>query len=90
MNLPLPVTSKLEWLLGSVYFVRQHFWVVVGLGLIAGFGRVIQLGNFGETSNFLYVLLEIIIESALSIGSTGSSGLSLQEANSKVAARIAK
>lgn len=61
MNLPLPVTSKLEWLLGSVQFIRQHFMVIVGLGLIAGFGRVMQLGGFGEITTFLYIFLEKLL-----------------------------
>ncbi|RDC62119.1 hypothetical protein [Adhaeribacter pallidiroseus] len=64
MNAPPPAANKLTWLLGSVHFIRQHFLVIAGLGLLSGIGRVIQLGSFGEISSFQFILLEIIIELA--------------------------
>jgi len=36
----------------------------LGLGLISAFGRVIQLGGFGEIPAWLNIVLEIIVESS--------------------------
>jgi hypothetical protein len=36
----------------------------MGLGLIAALGRVIQLGGFGEITNWMNIVLEVVIESA--------------------------
>ena len=36
----------------------------MGLGFIAAFGRVIQLGGFGQITTWMNVILEIVIESA--------------------------
>ena len=38
--------------------------VVLGLGLIAAFGRVIQLGGFGVVSTSTNIILEGIVETA--------------------------
>jgi hypothetical protein len=48
----------------SIQFFGAHFVFVFGAGLIAAFGRSIQLGALGEISGGLNTLLEIIIESA--------------------------
>ena len=37
---------------------------IMGLGFIAAFGRVIQLGGFGQITTWMNVILEIVIESA--------------------------
>jgi hypothetical protein len=56
--------NKLVWLNGSLRFFRQHFYTIFLLGLIAGFGRVIQLGGFGEITASANLILEVVIESA--------------------------
>lgn len=48
----------------AVYFFKKHMGVILLLGLIAGFGRVIQLGGFGEISPGMNIVLEVIIESS--------------------------
>jgi hypothetical protein len=52
------------FLTNTFYFFRRHFPVIIGVGLIAGFGRVIQLGGFGPVSSLMHMLLEVMIESA--------------------------
>ncbi|WP_338869467.1 hypothetical protein WBJ53_20200 [Spirosoma sp. SC4-14] len=64
MNLQPQLSEKLNWLQNSFYFIRKHYIVVLGAGLVAGFGRVVQLGGFGPISSTTHLLLEIIIESA--------------------------
>lgn len=57
-------SDKLHCLYNAIYFFKQHFGVITGLGLIAAFGRVIQLGGFGEITSPTSIILEIVIESA--------------------------
>ena len=57
-------SDKLNWLHHTFYFVKQHFVVLLGLGLIAGLGRTIQLGAFGQVSTLMNIFLEVIIESS--------------------------
>ncbi|QNF31597.1 hypothetical protein HUW51_02225 [Adhaeribacter swui] len=64
MNLPFRISGKLSWLFGSFSFIGQHFKVIMALGFIAGLGRVIQLGGFGEVTSVTHIVLEVIIESA--------------------------
>ncbi|MEJ0105159.1 MAG: hypothetical protein WDO19_22535 [Bacteroidota bacterium] len=64
MKLPVEISSKLNWIRSAAYFFKKHFIVVFGLGLIAAFGRTIQLGAFGPITSWLNISLEIIIESA--------------------------
>jgi len=56
--------NKLTTLKNAIYFIKKHFLVILGLGLISAFGRVIQLGGFGEIPGWVYMVLEIIIESS--------------------------
>lgn len=58
------LSEKLTCLDSSLAFIRRHFLVVTGLGLVAGLGRVIQLGGFGEITSSTHIFLELIIESA--------------------------
>src|SRR5687767_1977237 len=60
-QLTLPL-SKLDLLFSSLFFIRKHFKILVGLGLIAAFGRVIQLGGFGEIPTWANIVLEVIVE----------------------------
>jgi len=64
MNIPINLSKKLFCLQSTLYFFKKHFLVIVGLGLIAAFGRVIQLGGFGEISSTTNVISEIAVESA--------------------------
>ena len=64
MNTCFNFSDKLISLQNAVYFFKKHYLVVIGLGLIAAFGRVIQLGGFGEITSTADVFLEIIIEAS--------------------------
>ncbi len=64
MGLPGYPANKFDWLNTTAYFLRKHFAVVMALGLVAAFGRVIQLGGFGQVTSTTSVILEIVIESA--------------------------
>jgi hypothetical protein len=64
MNTSSTLFNQLNWLYSTIYFFKKNFLVLAGLGLIAAFGRVIQLGGFGEISSFLNITLEVVIESA--------------------------
>ncbi len=59
-----PLTSLLTWLLHTVGFFKRHLAVILMLGLIAAFGRVIQLGGFGEITSWMNISLEVVVESA--------------------------
>lgn len=50
MSLSFAFLRNLSFLKHTIYFFQKHFWVVLGLGLIAALGRVIQLGGFGAIS----------------------------------------
>ncbi|MPR33309.1 hypothetical protein [Salmonirosea aquatica] len=64
MNHPLRLFEKLDCFHSAVNFFRKHFLIVLGLGLIAALGRVIQLGGFGEISSGVTIILEVVVESA--------------------------
>ncbi len=61
MNFNLP--DKLSLLNNTLYFFKKHFVAIMGLGLIAALGRVIQLGGFGEIANWMGIVLEVVVES---------------------------
>jgi hypothetical protein len=63
MNLLFELSGKLNLLNNTIYFFKKHFIVITGLGCIAAFGRVIQLGGFGEITFWLNVVLEVVVES---------------------------
>ena len=52
MNLLPERSGKLNLLNNTIQFFKKHFLVITGLGCIAAFGRVIQLGGLGG-NNFL-------------------------------------
>jgi hypothetical protein len=64
MQSPIRFASRLDWLYSSLRFFQKHMAVIMGLGLVAGLGRVIQLGGFGEIPAWMNVVLEIIVESS--------------------------
>lgn len=57
-------SPKLVPLKASLLFVKKHFYTIFALGLIAAFGRVIQLRGFGEIPSWLHIALEVIIETS--------------------------
>jgi len=64
MNLSFNHPGKWSLLNNTVYFFKKHFLTIIGLGLIAALGRVIQLGGFGQITNWMNVILEVVVESA--------------------------
>jgi hypothetical protein len=64
MNLSFNLYNKFVTLQNAIHFFKKHFLVITALGLIAAFGRVIQLGGFGEIAAWTNVLLEVLIESS--------------------------
>ncbi len=64
MNLSFNHPDKWSLLNNTVYFFKKHFLTIMGLGLIAAFGRVIQLGGFGQITSWMNVILEVVVESA--------------------------
>lgn len=56
--------SHLEPMITALTFMKQHWMILLSLGLISGLGRVIQLGGFGEVSTTTHTLLEIVVEGA--------------------------
>ena len=44
--------------------MKKHFYTIFALGVIAAFGRVVQLRGFGEIPSWMYFLLEVIIETS--------------------------
>ncbi len=61
----MPILSlDANWLTDSLYFVKKHFVVIITLGLVAAFGRVIQLEGFGPIPTWLNIVLEVFIEAA--------------------------
>ena len=56
--------NKLTTLNNAIYFIKKHFLVILSLGLVSAFGRVIQLGGFGEIPGWVNIILEIIVESS--------------------------
>lgn len=64
MNLSFNLADKLSLLNNTFYFVKKHLMTIMGFGLIAAFGRVIQLGGFGQITSFMNIILEVAVESA--------------------------
>ena len=64
MTLPSKIAKTLDWTLYTIRFCQHHFLFIFSLGLIAAFGRAIQLRAFGPVSPTAHVLLEIVVEFA--------------------------
>ncbi|MBD0293677.1 MAG: hypothetical protein ICV84_00525 [Flavisolibacter sp.] len=58
------LTNRLNCLLNAIYFLKKHYAVILTLGLIAAFGRVMQLGGFGKIASWMNIVLEVVVESA--------------------------
>lgn len=43
--------QSLTWLRETLLFFRDHYLIVLGLGLTAAIGRIVQLGAFGCVSD---------------------------------------
>jgi len=64
MNLSVSILKNLTWLIQTILFFKKHLLIILGLGLVAAFGRAAQLGAFGPVNSFYYYFLEISIQSA--------------------------
>ena len=64
MNLFTNLSKRLSLLCSILYFLKKHLIIIFGLGLIAAFGRVIQLGGFGPITQRFNIFLEVVIEFA--------------------------
>ncbi|WP_221394477.1 hypothetical protein [Dyadobacter sp. NIV53] len=64
MILSVRILKNSAWVIQALLFFKNHLSVILGLGLIAAFGRAAQLGAFGPVTSFYHYLLEIIIQSA--------------------------
>src|SRR5580765_7341341 len=64
MNLLANFFNRLSLLNYMLYFLKKHLIVILGLGLIAAFGRVIQLGGFGQITSRVNIFLEVVVEFA--------------------------
>lgn len=64
MNSSSKLLRSFEWTLYTLRFIKHNFSIIFSLGLIAAFGRAIQLRAFGPISPLYHTLLEIVIESA--------------------------
>jgi hypothetical protein len=64
MGLSYNLSGKLILLNNTFHFFKKHFLTITVLGLIAAFGRVIQLEGFGQITSWTNILLEVIIESS--------------------------
>ncbi|MBD2703120.1 hypothetical protein IC229_20905 [Spirosoma sp. BT702] len=64
MNVAPKSLKALDWTVQTIRFCQHHFLFIFSLGLIAAFGRAIQLRAFGPVSPTAHVLLEVVIESA--------------------------
>ncbi|GAB3702917.1 hypothetical protein GCM10027592_32820 [Spirosoma flavus] len=64
MNVAPKLLKALDWTVQTIRFCQQHFLFIFSLGLIAAFGRAIQLKAFGPVGPTAHFLLEVVIESA--------------------------
>lgn len=64
MTASVKLTKSLDWTLYTVRFIKNHFLMIFGLGLVAAIGRAIQLKAFGAVSPLSHALLEVVVESA--------------------------
>lgn len=64
MKIPLRLTEPLSWFLQTLSFLKKHAAVVLALGLVAAFGRVLQLGGFGRLTPGIHLVVEVAVESA--------------------------
>jgi len=64
MHLNVTLSNKLSLLHETLRFLKRHLIIILGLGFIAAFGRVIQLGGFGKITLGANALLEVVIEFA--------------------------
>ena len=64
MTASTKLLQSLDWTAHTIRFIKNHFWIIFGLGLVAAIGRAVQLKAFGPISPSLHLLLEVVIESA--------------------------
>lgn len=64
MNTATKVFRSLGCTVYAFHFIKVNFLPIFGLGLVAAFGRAIQLRAFGPISPLAHTSLEVVIESA--------------------------
>ncbi|AKD54496.1 hypothetical protein [Spirosoma radiotolerans] len=64
MTVSMKLLKSLDWTISTIRFLKNHFLTIFGLGLVAAFGRAIQLKAFGPVSPLSNTLLELVVESA--------------------------
>lgn len=64
MTLSARILKNLTWIIQSLLFFKSHFVIILGLGLVAAFGRATQLGAFGQVTTVVHTFLEVAIQSA--------------------------
>jgi len=64
MKKNIETIQSLTWLRETLLFFRNHYLIVLGLGLTAAMGRIVQLGAFGPISPGLHIAMEVVVESA--------------------------
>jgi len=64
MNTATNVLRSLGCTVYAFQFIKVNFLPIFGLGLVAAFGRAIQLKAFGPISPLTHTSLEVVIESA--------------------------
>ncbi|MCE7060645.1 hypothetical protein [Dyadobacter sp. CY343] len=56
--------NNFSWIVKSVLFFKNHYLIILALGMAAALGRSAQLKAFGPISQSLHLVLEIGIQSA--------------------------
>jgi hypothetical protein len=64
MTPAVQMIKNATWVVHTLLFFKTHFLIILGLGLIAAFGRSIQLGAFGPIPSAFNISLEIAIQAA--------------------------
>ncbi|CCH52862.1 hypothetical protein BN8_01899 [Fibrisoma limi BUZ 3] len=64
MNTATKIFRFLGCTVYAFHFIKVNFLPIFGLGLVAAFGRAIQLRAFGPISPLAHTSLEVVIESA--------------------------
>lgn len=56
--------KEISLLTQTFKFIRIHFATLLALGFIGSFGRVLQLGGFGEISPLFNSILEVVVQAS--------------------------
>ncbi len=56
------IHKQLFWIKDTSQFLMRHLHVIIGLGLVAATGRVLQLGAFGAINSTTWIPAETFVE----------------------------